>query len=388
MDIRRLPLWEGRNVTYMTNDQSTAVIEDNCEVMLEFSTRCPAGGLLNSLCLPYFRGLGTSVLSDPNAEWYDNKQTLYQAGGSYFTFPYSSETITTSNNAYWLMRRYGTEENWGGVWRYSTMKSREEDNKYTLDKIDFMIPGENVIYTAIRMTNNGESELLCSPSTNSMFSSPFIASGCLIDSNARHYAAYQKTIREVANNRFMSGPISDDLRRVPLTKGGFADASVVPPPTGTYDYLLGKIPENAEFGWTSVINPRMQMIYMTLTPRAVEDDEIAFPNVNFVENYLGRMDSPWSFWDGGTGQVFSLTSGFNFGPKGTRNVSIPAGESRVLYYANVFSAFDNPRMGLGFYTLDTTSDGIMMKRTKSTMSIKVDYTFQKIRELRKRVFAE
>ena len=388
MDIRRLPLWEGRNVTYMTNDQSTVVIEDNCEVMLEFSTRCPAGGLLNSLCLPYYRGFGTSVLDDPNAEWYDNKQTLYQAGGSYFTFPYASESITTSNNAYWLMRRYGTEENWGGVWRYSTMKSREEDNRYTLDKIDFMIPGENVVYTAIRMTNTGDKELLCSPSTNSMFSCPFIASGCLIDSNARHYAAYMKTIREVANNRFLSGPISDDLRRVPLVKGGFADASIVPPPTGTYDYLLGKIPENAPFGWTTVINPRMQMVYMTMTPAVVEEDEVAFPNVNFVENYLGRMDSPWSFWDGGTSQVFSLTSGFNFGPKGTRNLSIAPGEYKVLYYANAFSSFENPRMGLGFYTLEATSDGVQMKRTKSTMNIKIDTSFDKIRKLRKRVFAE
>ncbi len=387
MDIRRLPLWEGRNVTYMSNDLVSAVIEDQGEVMLELSSDCFAGGRVNPLCLPYFRGTGSGVLSDPNGEWYRMKQTLYQAGGSYFTFPFSSEDMITSNNTYWSMRKYGTEEENGGVWRYSSMKSREENNRYSLDKIDYMVPGEHVVYTAVRMKNRGETPLEANPGMNTMLGSPFVASGCLMDTNARHFSAYQKAMREVASNRFESGPVFDDLKRVPLQKGGTCDASIVPPPTGTYDYLLGKIPDKGPVGWTSFINPRLQMVFFTFTPILVEDDELRFPNVNFVQNYYGRMDVPWALWDGATSQVFSVTSGFNFGPKGSRNVILLPGEEKVLYYANAFESYDNPRMGLGFYSAEFNTEGVVLKRTKSYLTLKCDYSFYKLRRLRKKLFS-
>ncbi len=383
MDIRRLPLWEGRNATYMSNDVINVVIEDQGEVCLELSNACASGGRVNPLSLPYFRGIGSGVLSDDNGEWYQMKQSLYQAGGSYFTFPFSSEEHITSNNTYWSIRRYGTEEDYGGVWRLSQMKSREENNRYRLEKVDLLIPDHPVLYTAVRITNLGEKTLLASPSRSVMLSSPFFESGCFIDTNACAFSAYQTSRRELATNRFLSGPVFDDLKKAPLISGGVADASYVPSPTGTYDYIIGKIPERAKTGWISVVNPRLQQIFFSFSPR---DTAEKFPNIFLVENYLGRMDSPWALYDGATSQVFSLTIGMNYGPKHTRNFSLEPSESKTLYYADAFLPFENTRMGLGVYSVEFVQKGILLKRTKSSIFVPADHNFEAIARVSGKLF--
>ena len=383
MDIRRIPLWEGRNATYMSNDIINVVIEDQGEVCLELSNTCISGARVNPLSLPYFRGIGSGVLSDPNGEWYQMKQSLYQAGGSYFTFPYSSEDHITSNNTYWTVRKYGTEENYGCVWRLSEMKSREEGNRYRLEKVDLVIPGHPVLYTAIRITNTGDETLYASPSHSVMFGSPFFESGCFIDTNARNFSAYHTAVRELATNRFLSGPVFDELKKAPLVKGGFADASYVPAPTGTYDYLLGKLPERAKTGWISIINPRLQQLYISFTPADMID---SFPNIFLVENYLGRMDTPWALYDGATSQVYSLSVGMNYGPKHTKNFSLEKGRSKTLYFADAFLGYDNPRMNLGIYTVEFIDGGILLKRTKSTIFVPADHNFEAIAAVSKNLF--
>lgn len=383
MDIRRIPLWEGRNATYMSNDIINVVIEDQGEVCLEISNTCISGARVNPLSLPYFRGIGSGVLSDPNGEWYQMKQGLYQAGGSYFTFPYSSEDHITSNNTYWTVRKYGTEENYGGVWRLSEMKSREEGNRYHLEKVDLVIPGHPVLYTAIRIINTGDETIYASPSHSVMLGSPFFESGCFIDTNARNFSAYHRAVREMATNRFLSGPVFDDLKKAPLVKGGTADASYVPPPTGTYDYLLGKFPDRVKTGWISIINPRLQQLFISFTPSDMLD---SFPNVFLVENYLGRMDTPWALYDGATSQIYSLSLGMNYGPKHTKNFTIDAGKSKTLYYADAFLGYENPRMNLGIYSVEFIEKGILLKRTKSSIFVPADHNFEAISKVSKRLF--
>lgn len=385
MDIRRLPLWEGRNATYMSNDILQAVIEDQGAVMLEMSAECLSGGRVNALCLPYFRAFGSGVLSDPNGEWYRMKQTLYQAGGGYFTFPFPSEDHITSNGTYWTVRKYGTEDAYGGVWLYSEMKSREEGNRYRLEKIDLIIPQHPVVYTAVRITNPSDSPLIANPSVNVMLGAPFFESGCFFDTNARHFSAYPKTHREVANNRFVSGPVFEDLKHAPLVRGGIADASYVPAPTGTYDYLLGKIPERSGHGHILCINPRLQMGFLLFTLSSC-DDCCCFPNISLTQNYLGRLDAPWALWDGATSQVFSATLGLNWGPSRTRNFLIEAGSSKLLYYAQAFFSYENPRMSLGFPSFDAVDGGFLAKRTKSTFFVPCDHSFNVIRSVSSSLF--
>lgn len=381
MDIRRLPLWEGRNATYMANDYITAVIEDQGSVMLELSSQSVGGARINALSMPYFRGFSSGVLSDENASWYQNKQTLYQAGGSYFTFPYPSEDIITSNNTYWTVRKYGTEEEYGGVWLLSEMKSRMESCHYRLERLDFLLPSHPAVYSAIKATNLSPDQALeTSPSFNSMLSAPFLETGCVIDSNARSFSAYQKARRELARNRYMASRIFDDLKHAPLASGGVCDASYLPPPTGTYDYIIGKTNESQDVSYLLMMNPRTQQMFINFAPSS------CFPNVAITQNYLGRFDSPWALWDGGVSQVYSLSLGFNWGPKGTRNLTIPPHDSFIFYFASAYCPYDNPRMGLGYSVKEVQDDGFFFKRTKSSLFVPCDTRFRIMKKLSSIVF--
>ena len=386
MDIRRLSLWEGRNATYMSNDSFSVVIEDQGEVCLELSARMENGARISPLSLPYFRGTGSGVFSDENSTWWRSQQGLYQAGGAYFNFPENNEDIINSSNTYWMLRKYGTEDEHHGVWKYSEMKSRAEGNRYHLGRVDLLIPGQNVLYTAIRITNTGNETLYGSPSWNAMLSSPLIESGAMMATNAKYFTVYPLRRRESGVNRFATGKIFDDLKKAPLENGGYADASIVPAPTGTYDYIIGKFPEKDSTKWVSVINPRSQMLFITFTPQAESSDDYEFPNSTIGENYYGRMDAPWALFDGATPQVMAVTAGFNSGPKGTRNLAIEPGQSKNIYIGTAFSHYTNPRLSLGFYNNEVDDIGFIFKRTKSSILIPADTRFTALRKLSKRVF--
>ena len=87
MDIRRLRLWESRNATVLSNDLIRVLLEDQGGMALELSAIAPQGGRLNAHLIPHYRGTGTSVFSDENADYWKNSPYLYQKGGSYFSFP-------------------------------------------------------------------------------------------------------------------------------------------------------------------------------------------------------------------------------------------------------------------------------------------------------------
>lgn len=384
MDIRRLVLWEGRYATYMSNDIFAATIEDQGDVLLELTSRALSGARINALALPYFRSTGESVESDPNGGWWQNLQSLYQAGGGYFSF---QTDRGLSTDPYWILRRYGTEDEFGGVWRYSELKIRG-DGGYKLGKIDMILPGQPVLYTAVRIENKGESELRASAAWHSMLGYPAIETGTMIQTSARCFTAYGMTQRESGVGRFRPGIIFDDLRHAPLARGGNADAGYIPAPTGTYDYIIGKIPEREEKAWIAVNNPRSQLIFFMLTPnRAEKDEDFLFPNADLAENFLGRMDAPWALYDGGVPEVMALTCGFNAGPKGTRNMVIPPGSSRMIYLANGFVSYDNPRIALGYSSTEFTDEGVVFKRTKSWAFLAIDHSFRAIRRQAEKVFS-
>ena len=371
----------------MSNDIFSTIIEDQGDVVLELTSRALSGARINALSLPYFRGTGAGVMSDENGEWWQGRQGLYQAGGAYFTFPSKSEDMITSTNTYWTVRRYGTEEAHGGVWRSSEMKSREEGNRYHMKRVDMLLPGHPVLYTAICIENSGDSVLEGFASWHSMLSYPAIETGTMIQSNARYYTAYAMATRESGIGRFKPGVVFEELKHAPLARGGSADAGFIPPPTGTYDYFIGKVSEKDQNSWIAVNNPRNQLLFMALTPRKAEsDDDYIFPNVDLAENYLGRMDAPWALFDGACPEVMALTCGFNSGPKGSKNLILAPGEHRIIYIANAFQSYDNPRIGMGYYSTEFTEEGVVLKRTKSWAMIPIDHRFRAIRELSRRVF--
>lgn len=386
MDIRRLSLWEGRNATYMSNGSFFTVTEDQGEITLELSVRNGNGARVSSLCLPYFRGTGSGVMSDENGEWWRMRQGLYQAGGMYFSFPSGSDDLISTTNTYWTVRRYGTEEEFGGVWKYSEMKSREVGNKYKVGKVDLVLPGHNVLYSAYSITNTGEEVLSGNPQLTAVLSSPHVEKGTYINTSAREFSVFPLAFRESGVNRFVPGQLFSDLKKAPLLKGGIGDASVVPAPTGTYDYIMGRLGEDS-VDWITAINPNDQMLFLLYTQKAQNEDEFSLPICTIGENWYGRMDAPWALFDGATPQIRSLSLGFTYGESGSRNFSLAPGETRTCYFGASYSYLDNQRLSsLGFFTNEIRPEGFILKRTKSLSLVSADTSFKALRKISKRLF--
>lgn len=386
MDIRRLSLWEGRNATYMSNGSFFVVTEDQGEVTLEMSVRNSLGARTSPLCLPYFRGTGSGVMSDENGEWWRMRQGLYQAGGMYFTFPSGSDDIINTTNTYWTVRRYGTEDEFGGVWKYSEMKSREMGNRYKVGKVDLVLPGQDCIYTAYSITNTGEVTLAGNPQFTAVLSSPLIEKGTYISTNAKSFSVFPVAFRESGVNRFKPGTIFSDLKKAPLERGGIADASVVPSPTGTYDYIMGKTGDD-DVDWISATNPNDQMTFLLFTHKPQNEDEFSLPIFTIGENWYGRMDAPWALFDGSTPQERTLSLGFTAGERGSYNFVLMPGETKTCYFGAIYSFVDNQRIAsMGFFANEIRPDGFALKRTKTTSLLSSDTAFKALRKISKRLF--
>ena len=386
MDIRRLSLWEGRDATYMSNGSFFVVTEDQGEITLEISVRNGQGARISSLCLPYFRGTGSGVMSDENGEWWRKRQGLYQAGGMYFSFPSGSDDIINTSNTYWSVRRYGTEDEFGGVWKYSEMKSREIGNRYKVGKVDLVLPNHDVLYTSYSITNIGDTTLKGNPQWTAVLSSPLVENGTYISTNAKKYSVFPLANRESGINRFVPGTVFQDLRKAPLLKGGVGDASVVPSPTGTYDYIMGQLSDES-VDWVSATNPSDQMSFMIFMQKKQNEDEFSMPFCTIGENWYGRMDAPWALFDGATPQVRSLSLGFSYGESGSMNFSLQPGETKTCYMGALYSYIDNQRLAsLGFYSNETKPEGFVLRRTKSVFVLEADTAFKALRKISKRLF--
>lgn len=412
MDIRRLRLWESRNATVLSNDLVRVLLEDQGGMALELSAIAPQGGRLNAHLIPHYRGTGTSVFSDENADYWKNSPYLYQKGGSYFSFPnygpaYESEQGTQEQSgltasSYWMVERYGTDPEFGGVWLMSMVRNRKA--RWMVRKIDMLLPNQPVHYTAIFITNNAQDDLVANTTWNNELGSPFLESGCVLNASANLWATGSDTQFIGAISRLLPETQFEDWKKAPLKEGGTVDLTEVPPPIGKTDFITGVVPRTANLGWASVINPRQQMVYFSFFPgpAALEEDMLPINFNNFLFDYGGRTETPWAFYSGGMSQQYSLNcgSGTNHLYNGLKEaqssdailgaettVTIHPGETKSLYYASAFAPYDNNRIGGNFYTVEQVVEGIVLKRTKSYAFIPADSTFHCLKLLCKRLLA-
>ena len=409
MDIRRLRVWESRNATVLTNDLIRIMVEDQGGMVLELSTLTPSGGRLNAHMIPHYRGTGTSVFSDENAEFWKSSPYLYQKAGSYFSFPnygpaHESEQGSQEQNgftasSYWMVERYGTDPEFGGVWLMSTVRNRKA--KWQVRKIDMLLPNQPVHYTVCFITNNSEDDLFANTTWNNEIGSPFLESGCVLNASAELWTSTQL---ENTTSRLLPNTQFEDWKKAPLKEGGVTDLTEVPPPIGKTDFISGLIPRLSKLGWSSVINPRQQMVYFTFFPgpAALADDEIGLNFNNYLFDFGGRTETPWSFYSGGMSQQYSLNcgAGTNHLYSGLEEaqrdpkilgadsiVTIASGDTKALYYATAFAPYDNNRIGGNFYSVEQTSEGLLLKRTKSSALIPSDPTFSSLKALSRRLLS-
>lgn len=386
MDIRRLSLWEGRSATYLSNESFSTVIEDQGEITLELSALNKNGARVSPLLLPYFRGTGSGVMSDENGAWWRMRQGLYQCGGAYFSFPTNDEDKVTSNNTYWTVRRYGTENDYGGVWQYSEMKSREAGNKYKISKVDMILPSQNVLYSAFAITNTSSEELRCNPQYTAVLSDPLIEPGAMIGVNAKSYYTCPMGKRESGVTRFIPSSTFLDPEKAPLREGGTASILSIPPSTGTYDYILGTIEKTSD-NIITVYNPLDGMCFFLLSRGETNEDEFGFPFLTLGQNWRGRMDAPWALFDGATPQVSALSVGFSYGESSKKEFVLAPGETKATFIASGYAYLDTPRLSIKEYlSKEVKKEGIVLKKNKNSTLIPLDTSFKAIRKFSKKLF--
>ncbi len=407
MDVRRFPLWEGRNATLLTNDLVRVVIEDQGGMVLELSNTSAQGGLVNAHALPWFRGTGMSVHYDDNHEFWQDNSLLYQRAGSYFCFPnfgapcvvdgYEHDRDGFAANGYWMVERYGTDTQFGAAWLLSTISCRDSQHSWTIRKVDMLLPKHPVLYTSCTITNNESTPMVANVAWRNFLGSPFLESGCVLNSSANSWIASSLNDNGVAS-RILPGTPFDTLGSSPMADGLFADLNTVPGMVGATDFLAGSQAQESKLGWSTVINPRLQMLYCTFFPgpAAQEPTDLPLTDIHLLCDYGGRAMPPWSLYPGGTSQVFSLgcgagTSYLDKGlsqslsvteaPLGPTCISLGAGQSKSVMYASAFAPFENPRIGSNIYSVEQVVEGLVFKRTRSYAFIEADSTFHALRTL-------
>lgn len=413
MDIRRLPLWEGRTASVLTNSLVHAVIEDQAGMVLEFSADNRIGGRLNAHSIPWFRGRGMSVYNDDNHMFWQDEQLLYHRAGAYFSFPNVGAACTvgdvrhpcdgaTAHN-YWMVERYGTDPVYGGVWLLSSQQSREAGNSWVVRKVDVLLPNHPVLYTGYSITNTGTDALRAENAYQSLLGFPFLETGCIFNSAASHwYVSSRESRVPPVKKRLLGGALFGNLKQAPTPEGGTVDASIFPGLTGTEDFVSGIVPRDIPVTWASAINPRQQMAYLMFAPgpQRASDSLITADYTHFGFLYGGSHATPQALYDGGSSFSAQVLCGMGtyYQDEGlaqalqqensdgiATTIGIEPGQTRTFMAGIALTAYDNPRMSGGFYSVEALEDSFVMKRTKSTIVIPANPSFAALSAIMERV---
>lgn len=412
MDIRRLPLWAGRVASVLTNDAVHAVIEDQGGMVLEFSAPNRLGGRLNAHGVPWYMGKGMSVYNDDNHDFWRDEQLLYHRAGGYFSFPNVGASSLVgdvlhpndgaSAHGYWMVERYGTDPESGGVWLLSGLRSKEAGNQWNIRKVDVMLPTHPVLYSGYVMTNTGTAPLQAEAAFQSLLSFPFLESGCFVSSAASHWYVSGDRERPLVRRRLLPGAIFENLKQAPGFEGETIDMSVFPGMTGTVDFISGLVPRDAALTWTAAVNPRQQMAYVAFAPGPARTPPGYVPAdyTHFEFNYGGYQRNPHALYEGGTSLSGGIISGMGsyYLDGGLSHAveqglcdgvpttfTIGPGESRTWVSGIAFTSYENPRMNAGFHGVEETGEGLVLKRTKSTIPIPADVSFHALSAVMERV---
>lgn len=414
MDVRRMQLWEGRNATVLANDAVRSVIEDQGGMVIELSNIAPQGGRINAHPLYWFRGKGMSMPSDENHDFWRNSTLLYHLGGNFFCFPNFGgghrigdvlhEPHGWTANGPWTVLKYGTDAETGANWLLSAMDSPEPSWRCHARKIDMVLPGHPVLYSSIAIHNAGTTELRATAAWHNTVGSPFLESGCVVDTSSKHYATAIEASEFDGTSRLVLGREFMDLSKAPGRNNSIIDLSVVPGIIGFTDFVTGAVPADATLGWSSVVNPRLKMVYLAFFtgPAALGEDDVPFYFNNLWMQYGGRPFTPWALYDGGTDQTFCLGVENSVGyfaeglAKATKvgewlghptTFVIPAGHTKVQRSGTAFAPFENPKMTAGVQTVEQVAEGLVLKHGKAWSFIDADSTFSQLRVLEQRLLA-
>ncbi|QQL46024.1 hypothetical protein [Sulfuriroseicoccus oceanibius] len=399
--VQRITDLCGRAASVLTNGDVRVVVEDFGGMTPEFSYR-NQHGYVNTHLIPAFRG--TTCGFDParHQDW--GIKLVHELAGNFPCFPQFGNPSTKRGYEIpgcghtaqldWKVEKSGTRD--GYCFVYSTMGGPETEHIH-YEKFDILLDGHSVHYQVMRMRNDRGEDFDFGGAWHNTTGQPFIEKGCRISASADRYhtpvVSHDPDQREMlALNREFSS-----LKDAPTADGGSTDISVVPGMIGFTDFLTGRIPQTADLGWMSVVNPNQQSLYLTFFdgPASVAEGEFTFYFNHLWLQYGGRNYKPWASYDGGVDRVFavgveSAISAWGYGLDysdehpvlmgNPTKLTLKAGETKTLYHGTLIGPVGSSALDEGIDSLERTDDSLVAMG-KATTTFAADARFTRLRQI-------
>jgi hypothetical protein len=368
---------------------------------------------INAHWLPWFRSNSGKPYVDAKDGPFWKSEMLYNIAGNFPCAPNFGPGHIINGlkmpphgwtaNLKWDFIKSGLDEKSGAVWTLTEMKSPDISMPLSFKKIDALVPGQSVHYSALSVRNSGNGDIEICCAFHNTVGSPFLEPGCLISAAANAWITSPTGGEFDTTTRLALGAEFSVLSRAPLSFGGKTDLSVVPPPIGYTDFVSGAIPKTERLGWLSVVNPKLKLAYISFFPGPaavrdrIGDDEIVLYFNNLWMQYGGRPFTPWAPWDGGPDLTYCLgvensVGAWAYGLDYARNVrhlldspttvTIPAEGEKTLYYGSLFAPYEKMILDSGIVGIDPESDRIICKSATEFWKFDADPYFSILRGIR------
>lgn len=419
--VRRLTELGGRTATLLDNQEVRVLISDRGGMTPELSAVSVPGspGRINAHWNPWFRGNGMDHYQHDKHGAFWKASLLYNLTGTFPCLPnfgpgHMVDGIEVpphgwSANELWRCTSFGSDET--TAWAVSFMEIGKNTGTgvtpfpLRCTKIDAVIAGQPVHYTSLAIENTGDKSVSINVGWHNTVGAPFLETGCRISACAETWNTAPEGGEFDDTGRLVLGKPFETLAKAPLRSGGTTDLSLVPPPIGYTDLVSGKVPAGTDLGWSAVVNPHQQMVYICFFPGpgAAEPDEIALTFNNLWMQYGGRSFTPWAPYEGGTDLTYCLgtensvgafANGLEYARKhptlmgNPTLVEIPARGKRILRYGTLFAPYKAEALSSGIVHITGEREGLRCKATGNTFGetlFRADPTFSLLKRLEKSI---
>lgn len=318
MQVERVIDYGKREAVLLEGDRLRVVIADKGGMVPELSF--PSGdGWFNTHWVPHFRATSGVPFSPVEHSGTWPVELLYELAGNFLCLPNfggDCEAYGTPMPPHGLTANGSWSPDSWGEFAGRAVYQRSEiapDDAYpsiplTAVKYDVVFDDSPGHYVCLSVTNRGEQPYRLTLGWHNTLGAPFLSPGCRIDLSANRFATPPSPSEFDNTARLETGASFDDLASAPLSEGGTVDLHRVPGMIGATDFITGAIPEEAELGWSSVVNPHVGAVYLSIFPgpRTAREGEIPINFNDLWMQYGGRPFAPWGSRDGGTDYTYCL----------------------------------------------------------------------------------
>jgi hypothetical protein len=404
----------GREATFLEN-ASLRVQIDDIGGMIPVFCGVQDKRHINAHWQPWFRSNSGKPYNDERDGRFWKSELLYNIAGNFPCAPNFGPAHIVNGlkmppygwtaNLKWDYKKSGIDEESGAAWALSEMKSPDISMPLFFKKIDAIVPGHSVHYSALTISNPSSKNIeICSAYHNTT-GAPFLQAGCCISAAANVWTTPPPGGEFDTTTRLALGAEFASLSKAPLIYGGKTDLSIVPYPTGYTDFITGAIPKTSRLGWSSVVNPQLKMAYISFFPgpasvldETVSDEIILYFNDLWMQ-YGGRPFTPWSPWEGAPDQTFCLgvanavgayAYGLDYACKvktvldSPVTVTIPAGGEKTLYYGCLLASYEKNILDSGIVGIDAEEARLVCKSATESWKFDADSSFAIVRGIQRR----